>query len=273
MTILDRFRLDGKVAVVTGASHGIGRAIAVAFAEAGADVVVAARNAADVEAVATDVEALGRRAVAAPCDVMDDDALVGLVDRAVADLGRLDIAVNNAGGTPPRAAMETSAGFMERAFRFNAVQPFLLAKAAARAMVDTAGEGAILNISSRSSRQVVPGFTAYGTAKAALDKVTTSLAVEWAPRVRVNAISVGAVATRALDVVMTDDGLRHTLEEATPMGRAGDPTDIAAAALWLCSPAGAWVTGKLVEVDGGAETAVLSLPTAPLEPTSEPTSD
>ncbi len=264
--ILDRFRLDGKVAVVTGSSHGIGRACALAFAEAGADLVVSGRDAGDVEAVAAEIAALGRRVVAAPADVMDDDALVGLVDRAVAELGRLDIAVNNAGGTPPRAAMDTSAGFMERAFRFNAVQPFLLAKAAAQAMVDTAGEGAILNVSSRSSQQVVPGFTAYGTAKAALNKITTSLAVEWAPRVRVNALSVGAVATRALDVVMTDDGMRTALEAGTPMGRAGDPEDIAAAALWLCSPAGAWITGKIVEVDGGAETTVLSLPTPPLAP-------
>jgi 7-alpha-hydroxysteroid dehydrogenase len=269
MTILDRFRLDGRVALVTGSSHGIGRAIALAFAEAGADVLVSGRTPEDVDAVAAEITALGRRAVAAPADVMDDDALVGLVDRAVGELGRLDVAVNNAGGTPPRAAVDTSAGFMERAFRFNAVQPFLLAKAAARAMVDTAGEGAVLNISSRSSQQVVPGFVAYGTAKAALNKITTSLAVEWAPRVRVNAISVGAVSTRALEVVMTDDGLKRTLEDGTPMGRAGDPEDIAAAALWLCSPAGAWVTGKVVEVDGGAETTVLSLPTPPLEPSDQ----
>lgn len=256
------------MAIITGAGQGIGRAIALALAEAGAaDVVVAARTEADIAAVAAEVEALGRRALAVPTDVMETDALDRLVAATVEGLGRLDLLVNNAGGTPPRAALDTSAGFMERAFQFNAVAPFLLSKQAARAMVATAGEGAILNISSRASQQVVAGFTAYSTAKAALDKITVSLAAEWAPRVRVNALAVGAVATRALDVVLGDDAMRATLEEGTPMGRAGQPEDIAAAALWLLSPAGAWLTGKVIEVDGGAATPALSLPTAPLEPT------
>lgn len=268
--ILDRFRLDGKVAIVTGGGQGIGRATALALAEAGADVVVAARTAADVQAVADEAAALGRRALAVAADVMEDADLDRIVATAVGELGRLDLLVNNAGGTPPRPALDTSRGFLERALAFNAVSPFLLSVRAARAMVDTVGEGAILNISSRSSQQNVPGFAAYGTAKAALNKLTEALAIEWAPRVRVNALSVGAVATRALDVVLQDEGMRRTLEEGTPMGRAGEPEDIAAAALWLLSPAGGWVTGKVVEVDGGAETAVLSLPVAPLEPTHDP---
>lgn len=268
--ILDRFRLDGKVAIVTGGGQGIGRATAVALAEAGADVVVAARTESDIDEVAAGIASIGRRALAVPTDVMDSDALDVLVERTVAELGRLDVLVNNAGGSPPRAAIDTSAEFMERAFRFNAVSPFLLAQRAARAMVDSAGEGAIVNVSSRSSQQVVPGFTAYGTAKAALNKITVSLAAEWAPRVRVNALSVGAVATRALDVVLADDDMRRALEAGTPMGRAGTPDDIAAAVLWLASPAGGWVTGKVVEVDGGAESPVISLPVPPLEPTTTP---
>jgi len=198
---------------------------------------------------------------------MDDEALDALVDRTVAELGRLDVLVNNAGGTPPRAAADTSRRFLERALQFNAVSPFLLAQRAARAMVDTTGGGAVVNISSRSSQQVVPGFAAYGTAKAALNKLTVAMAAEWAPRVRVNALSVGAVATRALDVVMADDEMRRALEVGTPMGRVGQPEDVAAAALWLASPAGSWVTGKVVEVDGGAEAAALSVPVPPFEPT------
>jgi len=265
--ILDRFRLDGRVAVVTGAGQGIGRAIALALADVGADVVVAARTEADVEEVASEVVERGRQGLAVPTDVMDDDALDRLIDTTVDELGRVDVLVNNAGGSPPRAAMDTSRRMIERAFAFNAVAPLLLSQRAARAMVDTAGEGVILNVSSRSSSQVVPGFTAYGAAKAALERITVGLAAEWAPRVRVNAIAVGSVATRALDTVLTDDALRTTMEEGTPMGRIGEPDDIAAAALWLCSPAGSWVTGKVVEVDGGAVTAALHLPVPPLEPT------
>jgi 7-alpha-hydroxysteroid dehydrogenase len=262
--ILDRFRLDGKVAVVTGGGQGIGRGIALGFAEAGADVVVAARTSADVEAVAADVVALGRRGVPVVTDVMASEDLEGLVERTVAELGRLDVLVNNAGGTPPRPAMATSERFFETALRFNVTSPFLLTKLAARAMVDTAGAGSVVNISSRSSDMVQTGFVAYAAGKAALNMMTRDIAAELAPLVRVNAISVGGVATKALEMVLTDDGLRRQFEDGTPMGRAGEPEDIACAALYLASDASSWVTGKVIQVDGGVEAPAITVPVPPL---------
>ncbi len=265
--ILERFRLDGKVAIVTGAGKGIGRGIAIGFAEAGADVVCAARTVADIEAVADEVRARGRRALAVPTDVMRTADHDRLVETTVAELGRVDILVNNAGGTMPRGAMDTDEEFFERALRFNVTSAFLLTRRAVRAMVDTAGEGAVVNISSRSSDMVQTAFVAYGAGKAALNMVTKNLAAELAPRVRVNAISVGGVATQALEVVLTDDTLRLMFEANTPMHRPGTPEDIACAALYLASPAGSWVTGKVFQVDGGTEAPAITVPVPPLEPT------
>jgi 7-alpha-hydroxysteroid dehydrogenase len=264
--ILDRFRLDGKVAVVTGGGQGIGRGIAIALAEAGADVVVAARTQADLDEVAGQVEQRGCRALAHVTDVTRTDDLDALVAATLGTFGRLDVLVNNAGGTGPRPGMATSEAFFESALRFNVTAPFLLTQRAARAMVDTVGEGSVVNISSRSSDLVMSSFVAYGAAKAALNKMTQNMAAELAPRVRVNAISVGGVATRSLQVVLTNETLRATYEANTPMRRPGTPEDIACAALYLASPAASWVTGKVLQVDGGVERPAIDVPVPPLEP-------
>ncbi len=262
--ILDLFKLTDQVAVVTGAGRGIGRGIALAYAEAGADVVCAARTPEQVEDTAAQVRERGRRAVAVPCDVMDSDQLANLVDVALKEMGRLDVLVNNAGGTPPREALETSQHFFEQAFQFNVLSAFELTRLAVPRMLETAGGGAVVNISSRAGDLVQPAFVAYGTAKAALSFMTRQLASEWAPKVRVNAISVGAVDTSALEFVMTNEAIRRQLEENTPMGRIGRVEDVAACALYLASPAGGWVTGKVFQVDGGTEATSLHVPTKPL---------
>ncbi len=214
--ILDRFGIEGKVAIVTGAGLGIGRGIAIGLAEAGADVVLAARTESDLDDVASTIVRAGRRALVVPTDVTDSGQLERLADAAVEEFGRLDITVNNAGGAMPRAALDTSERFLETAFHFNVTAPFLLTKLVARRMVDSTGSGAVVNISSRSASMTQTGFAAYGAVKAALDRLTKNMAPELAPRVRLNALDVGGVATRSLDVVLTDDALRDQFDRGDP---------------------------------------------------------
>jgi 7-alpha-hydroxysteroid dehydrogenase len=263
MSVLDRFDLDGRVAIVTGAGQGIGAGSALALAEAGADVALAARTEADLEAVAEKVRALGRRAVVAPTDVTDGDALAALVDTTVSELGRVDVLVNNAGGWDPRPVMHTSVRAMEGAFKFNVVAAFTLTQLCVPHMV-SAGSGSVVNISSRAASMVQPCFVAYATAKAALSMMTRAMAPELAPKVRVNAIEVGGVETQALSHVLTDDSVRRQLEDNTPMHRVGQAEDIAAAVLYLASDAASWVTGKVFEVDGGVESPAFTIPFEPL---------
>ncbi len=249
--ILDRFRLDGKVAIVTGAGRGIGRGIAEAFAEVGADVACAARTAEQIADTAAAVRRHGRRAIAVECDVTDRAQLERLVAETVRELGGVDVVVNNAGGWPPKGWQRTNEKFLEGAFRFNVTQAFLLSRMAIPHMRERGG-GTIVNVSSAISRLVDPGFIAYGTSKAALNYMTKALAAEVAPVVRVNAIAVGAVDTTALRPFLNEE-LEAKMASLTPMRRIGRPEDIALAALYLASPASSWVTGKIFEVDGGTE--------------------
>ena len=261
--ILERFRVDGRVAIVTGAGRGIGEGSALALAEAGADVVCAARTQEQIDQTAATVQKLGRRALAVPCDVTQREQLEHLVEAAVAEFGRIDILVNNAGGWMPREALRTSERSFEEAFHFNVTTAFLLTRFCAPRLAES-GAGAVVNISSRAGSMVQPGFAAYGTAKAALSFLTRNLATELAPKVRVNAIEVGSVATSALDYVAADEEIRNEMVARTPMGRLGEVEDVAACVLYLASPAGSWVTGKVVQVDGGIEHPQLTIPTTPL---------
>ncbi|MGK5554005.1 SDR family oxidoreductase [Actinomadura kijaniata] len=255
--IWDRFRVDGKVAVVTGAGRGIGAASAVALAQAGADVVLSARTEEQLRKVAAEVEAAGRRALVVPADLSDPHAAAGLAERAAGGLGRLDIVVNNVGGALPRPFQDTTADHLENAFQFNVSNAHALTRAALPHLLES--RGAVVNISSVMGRITGRGFLAYGTAKAALAHYTRLAAADLAPKVRVNAIAVGSVATSALDIVMTDDDLRAQMEAGTPLRRIGDPEDIAAAVLYLASPAASYVTGSVLRVDGGVETPNLDL--------------
>ena len=257
----DRFRVTGRVAVITGAGRGIGAATAVALAQAGADVVISARTEDQLATVAREVEAAGRRAVVVPAD-LSDPAAAGLAAAAVEAFGRLDIVVNNVGGALPRPFLATTPRHLENAFRFNVVVAHSLTQAAVPHLLASSadgGTGSVVSITSAVGRAAGRGYLAYGTAKAALAHYTRLAAADLAPRIRVNAIAVGAVATSALDIVLTDDTLRGQMERATPLSRIGDPADVAAAVVFLASPAGGYITGKIIEVDGGIDRPNLDL--------------
>lgn len=258
--ILDKFRLDDQVAVVTGAGRGLGAAIAVAFAEAGADVVIAARTRSQLEEVAAQVAAVGRRAHVVVADLAHPESTAALAAEAVEAFGKLDIVVNNVGGTMPGPLLDTSTKDLKDAFTFNVGTAHALTVAAVPLMLEHSGGGSIINITSTMGRLSGRAFAAYGTAKGALAHYTRLSALDLCPRIRVNAIAPGSILTSALDIVASNDALRDPMEKATPMRRLGDPSDIAAAAVYLASPAGSYLTGKTLEVDGGLTFPNLDLP-------------
>jgi 7-alpha-hydroxysteroid dehydrogenase len=236
--------LAGKIAVVTGAGKGIGLAVTRTLAEEGALVVAGSRTTENLDGLK------GVSPVA--IDLSTPDGPAQLIRRATDEHGRVDVLVNNVGGTMPRPLLDTSPRFLEEAFHFNVATAHALVRAAVPHLLATGG-GSIVNISSVMGRTAGRGYLAYGTVKAALAHYTRLAAKDLAPRIRVNAIGVGSTATSALDVVMQSDELRTAMEQATPLRRIGEPEEIAAAVLFLASPASSFITGKVVEADGGLD--------------------
>jgi 2-deoxy-D-gluconate 3-dehydrogenase len=245
-------RLDGKVAVVTGGSKGIGRAIALEFAQAGADVAIAARNADDLERTAKEIEATGRRALAVPTDVSDADALKNLIDSAVDSFGGFDIWVNNAGAAPFLSSIDAirPEGF-EKYFRINFISAFHALRLAAPVLLQR-GSGCVLNVASVAAFIASPGLTYYGAAKAALVNLTKTAALEWAAAgIRVNAVAPGWIETDMNAGPRENPDWERQTRSQIPLGRLGTAEEVARAALFLCSDAASFITGTVLVVDGG----------------------
>lgn len=257
MGMHERFRLDGKVAVVTGGGRGIGRGIALALAECGADVCVVARRQADVDAVADEIRARGRRGLAVSADVLDFTAMPRVLDRVVAELGRLDIMVNNAGGNLDRKTWPLPQIPLEKfdeQLALNMKTKFWGSQQAAMRMTDG---GRIINVISIAAHRPSPGFGVYSAANMGMISLTRTLAVELAPRrITVNCIAPGVVVTEMLTQtlrVSEEEAQRH-FARVIPLGRTGTPEDCAAAAVFFASPAAEWITGQFIDVAGGQPT-------------------
>lgn len=246
---INNFRLDGRVAVVTGAGAGIGRAIADLFAAAGAAVVVSDRDGAAAQAVADGIIDGGGEAVGVACDVTSEDDLDRVVGSAVELFGGVDLLVNNAGGGGPKPFDMPMADF-EWAYRLNVFSLFRLTQLCAPHM-SRRGGGAVLNISSMAGENTNSSMASYSSSKAAVNHLTRNVAYDLGPMgIRVNAIAPGAIKTHALATVLTPEIEKRMLTK-TPLGRLGEPDDIAYAALFLCSPAASWISGQILTVSGG----------------------
>lgn len=249
----DLFSLEGKAAVVTGASRGIGRAIALGFARAGADVAVAARTAADLETVAKEIGSLGRRAVAVPTDVTDRAQIVNLIEHAGSELGGLDVLVNNAGGArfvAPLVALRPEGWSKTLTLNLDAV--FHGTQVAAQKMIASERGGSIIQVSSVSGIQGSQGLSYYSAAKGGVRLFTQAVAKELAEAgVRVNVIAPGWIATDLNANYRADEDSDRHIRSMIPMKRWGTPEDVVGAAIYLASDASRFVTGATVVVDGG----------------------
>ncbi len=252
--MLDKFRLDGKVALVTGGGKGIGRGIALGLAECGADVAVLARRIGDVESVAAEIRERGRRAIAIAGDVLIEETLPNALDRTIAELGAIDIMVNNAGGNLDRKQHPLPKISMQKwdeQISLNLRHKFQGAQQAAARMPNG---GRVINIVSVAALRPSPGFGAYSAANAAVIAMTRTLAVELGPAgVTVNCIAPGVVFTEMLSESLHVDeaAAEKAFAPTIPLGRLGSAEDIAGAAIYFASPAAAWVTGQCLSVAGG----------------------
>lgn len=250
MTILDAFRLDGKVALVTGASAGLGQAIAVALAEAGADIACHG-NTRSPDVTCEAVTKVGRRAFALPGDLSDRETSRHLVETTITHFGQLEILVNNAGTIRRAPATEYSENDWDTVIEVNLSSVFRLSQLAGRHMIEHGG-GKILNIASLLSFQGGITVPAYAASKGGVAQLTKALANEWAARgVNVNAIAPGYMRTDNTKALQQDETRNRQILERIPAGRWGEPSDLAGAAVFLCSPASDYVNGQVIAVDGG----------------------
>lgn len=239
---------SGKAVIVTGGGKGVGRGITEKFLEAGADVLICGRSAPDTLPRSGDKEALF-----IACDVRDFEQVEACVNFAVESFGRLDVLVNNAGGAPHADAATASPRFSEAIIRLNLIAPLNFSQVANRVMQEQESGGSIINIASVSTIRPSPGTAAYGAAKAGLVNLGTSLAVEWAPRVRVNALVVGLTRTEQSHLHYGDEEGIAAVGATIPLGRMAVPEDIGNACLFLASPLASYVSGTNFAVHGGGE--------------------
>lgn len=255
MNILDRFSLAGQVVVVTGGGRGIGEGIALGMADAGADIVLAARRTHEIEAVAEKVRALGRKALAVTTDMMESEQIQALAERTVQDMGSLSCWVSNAGGADdrvPRTFLDMPESQWDFQLNLNLKAVWLGAQAAAKAMPDG---GTIINISSQAANRASPNNGPYAVAKSGVNNLTQTLAVEMAPLgIRVNSVSPGPIPTEVFleFTKMTEADIPEMgVKFGVPLGRVGVPEDISPACIYLASDASSWMTGQDVKINGG----------------------